>query len=118
MGDYGIRGQINWLIHFLENKKIKEVVAGKQSEELTVDTGVLQGIILVPLLFLCRINDFPDAVKYLAGLLADDNKTRKDYNSPRTSQQHRRMNKQPGNAFQCHKMLHLEHQKQKSEILV
>jgi len=54
MGDYGIRGQINWLIHFLENGKIKEVVAGKQSEELTVDSGVLQGIILGSLLFICH----------------------------------------------------------------
>ena len=31
MDDYGIRGQINWLILFLENRNIKEVVAGKQS---------------------------------------------------------------------------------------
>ena len=75
MGDYGIRGQIFWLILFLENRKIKDVSAGKQSRELTVDSVVLQGIILGSLLFICHINDFPDTVKYSAGLFADDNKT-------------------------------------------
>jgi hypothetical protein len=39
-------------------------------------------------------------------LFADDKKTRKDYNSPETSQQHRSMNKQLGNVF-IPQMLHL-----------
>ena len=65
---YGVDGNINsWLSDFLTNRKMKVVVDGEESDSVTVDSGVPQGTVLGPLLFLCHINDLPDAVK--SGLL-------------------------------------------------
>ena len=52
--------------------KMKAVVEGEQSEEVTVDSRVPQGTVFGPLLFLCHINDLPDAVKSSVRLFADD----------------------------------------------
>jgi hypothetical protein len=73
MDSYGIRGPINnWLNMFLTHRKMKVVVEGEQSEEVTVDSGVPQGTVLGLLLFLCHINDLPDVVKSSVRLFAAD----------------------------------------------
>ena len=51
---------------------MKVVIDGEESEEVTVDSGVPQGTVLGPLLFLCHINDLPDSVKSTVRLFADD----------------------------------------------
>jgi hypothetical protein len=62
MDSYGIPGPIhNWLNIFLTHRKMKVVVEGEQSVEVTVDSGVPQGTVPDPLLFLYHINDLPDA---------------------------------------------------------
>ena len=73
LDDYGVRGSINrWLEMFLIQRKMKVVIDGDESEEATVDSGVPQGTVLGPLLFLYHINDLPDSVSSSVKLFADD----------------------------------------------
>ena len=51
---------------------MKVVLNGECSKSVTVDSGVPQGTVLGPLLFLCHINDLPDSVKSQVRLFADD----------------------------------------------
>ena len=70
---YGVDGNINaWLCDFLTIRKMKVVVDGEESDSVTEDSGVPQGTVLGPLLFLCHINDLPDAVRSTVCLFADD----------------------------------------------
>ena len=70
---YGIRGPLHtWLTSFLTERHMQVVVEGCCSSETTVDSGVPQGTVLGPLLFLCHINDLPEAVKSQVRLFADD----------------------------------------------
>ena len=48
------------------------MVKGESSSEVPVASGVPQGTVLGPLLFLCHINDLPDTVKSKVRLFADD----------------------------------------------
>ena len=70
---YGIRGPLHrWLSSFLCKRQMRVVVGGEYSRCATVDSGVPQGTVLGPLLFLCHINDLPDCVKSQVRLFADD----------------------------------------------
>ena len=51
---------------------MRVVVDGEHSEEAPVLSGVPQGTVLGPLLFLCHINDLPDSVSSTVRLFADD----------------------------------------------
>ena len=57
---------------FLDYKKTRVVIDGHSSGWSEVTSGVPQGSILGPVLFLVYINDFPLAVKCNCGLFADD----------------------------------------------
>ena len=53
---YGIRGTtLNWIQNFLTNRAKKVVVDGSSSESARVKSGVPQGTVLKPLLFLTYI---------------------------------------------------------------
>ena len=70
---YGIRGTtLKWINNFLTQRKMSVIVEGERSRQVDVDSGVPQGTVLGPLLFLCHINDLPDRVKSHIRLFADD----------------------------------------------
>ena len=70
---YGIKGQIlTWLRDFLTSRKQRVVIEGQASDWLNVTSGVPQGSILGPLLFLVYINDLPYSVTCNADFFADD----------------------------------------------
>jgi len=70
---YGVRGPLHsWLRTFLCKRRMRVVLDGEYSEYTSVDSGVPQGTVLGPLLFLCHINDLPERVKSQVRLFADD----------------------------------------------
>ena len=70
---YGIRGRSNrWIANFLRNRRQRVVLDGSQSDEVEVDSGVPQGSVLGPCLFLYYINDLPNKMSSTVRLFADD----------------------------------------------
>ena len=73
MKGYGVRSQLNkWLSSFLKDRMMNVVCEGEHSESVSVESGVPQGTVLGPLMFLCHIKDLPDCVKSQVRLFADD----------------------------------------------
>jgi hypothetical protein len=72
---YGISGNLlNWIGDFLSDRKQRVVINGAQSEWADVISGIPQGSVLGPILFVIYINDLPDEVSSTAKLFADDTK--------------------------------------------
>ena len=70
---YGIDDNINrWVRAFLTNRTQEVVVDGGKSDRAAVASGVPQGTVLGPLLFLLHINDLPLNVESSVRLFADD----------------------------------------------
>ena len=70
---YGIRGKINsWIEGWLSNRIQSVVIDGERSEPVNVESGVPQGSVLGPGLFLYYINDLPEGLNSIVRLFADD----------------------------------------------
>ena len=70
---YGIDGSVNsWIEGFLADRQQAVLVSGIKSGLLPVESGVPQGSVLGPSLFLLYINDLPANIRSTTRLFADD----------------------------------------------
>jgi len=70
---YGICGDLSlWISNFLSNRLQREVINGCLSDWVSVKSGVPQGSILGPLLFILYVNDIPDLIESNSKMFADD----------------------------------------------
>ena len=70
---YGIRGKTNkWIQSFLDDRNQAVVLEGKTSNFIQVESGVPQGSVLGPSLFLYYINDMLENIRSKTRLFADD----------------------------------------------
>ena len=62
---YGIRGTTSqWIQSFLSNHSQRVILENSQSSLIHVTSGVPQGTVLGPILFLVYINDLPDSISH------------------------------------------------------
>ena len=70
---YGIQGETHtWIQNWLTSRTQSVVVDGESSEETAVISGVPQGTVLGPLLFILYINDIGNGTSSTIRLFADD----------------------------------------------
>jgi len=73
--EYGINGKVlTWLKSFLQGRKMRVEVRGEYSDWVSVTSGVPQGSVLGPLLFLVFVNDIPEWIRTSVKMFADDTK--------------------------------------------
>ena len=71
--NHGIQGKLlDWIRSFLEHRQQRMVINGQYSTWSNVTSGIPQGSVLGPLLFVIYINDLPDTVLSQVFLFADD----------------------------------------------
>ena len=70
---YGIRGSTHkWINSWLSGRTQQVVLDSQASDPVPVLSGVPQGLVLGPVLFLIFINDLPDNIRASVRLFADD----------------------------------------------
>ena len=84
---YGIRGKtLQWITSFLHNRSQQVVIEGTYSSPCKVTSGVPQGTVLGPTLFLLYINDLISNIQSTVRLFADDCLIYRPINSPNDHQ--------------------------------
>ena len=84
LASYGVTGQLyNWFVNYLSGRRQRVVVNGATSSWAPVPSGLPQGSLLGPILFVIFMNDLPDILpdETLAALYADDTKLYKSITS-------------------------------------
>ena len=75
LAGYGIGSKVlQWIAAFLEGRCQCVLVNGSKSSWSPVTSGIPQGSILGPVLFVCYINDMPDVIDSPVHMFADDTK--------------------------------------------
>ena len=70
---YGVEGELLLLLKaYLRNREQRVVLNGQTSEWKRIYSGVPQGSVLGPLLFLIYINDLHDGISSMCKIFADD----------------------------------------------
>lgn len=71
----GVQGKVlQWIRSFLSDRVQKVIVEGEESGWRDVVSGIPQGSVLGPMLFICFINDLPEEVVSEVFVFADDTK--------------------------------------------
>ena len=71
----GIKGNLHkWLCDFLNNRYQAVVIKDSKSAVKEVTSGIPQGSVLGPIMFIIYINDLPDVVNSYVKIFADDTK--------------------------------------------
>ena len=80
---YGFNeNMINWIEQFITGRTQRVRIDGEFSESKEVISGIPQGSVLGPFLFLVFVNDMPELVESMMYLFADDNKVFKVIRHP------------------------------------
>ena len=85
---YGVSGQLlTWFANYLSGRLQRVVIDGATSQWAPVTSGVPQGSLLGPLLFIIFINDLPDVAigDVFTSLYADDTKVYRNINTIETA---------------------------------
>ena len=83
LSHYSIRGEVNrWIAVFLADRTQAVVVNRARSEIVSIKSGVPQGSVLGPCLFLVYINDLPSNLTAQTRLFADDTAAYNTVTSP------------------------------------
>ena len=82
LSSYGLKGNIlRWLIDFLHARQQQVKVGSSHSSWSTVSSGVSQGSVLGPVLFLIFVNEIPGLVHSRVKMFADDLKIYREVSS-------------------------------------
>ena len=72
---YGVRDEVlKWVGNFLDQRRQRVLMAGTCSKWNPVTSGIPQGSVLGPILFIYYINDMPESITSLIYIYADDTK--------------------------------------------
>ena len=75
MKAYGVTGKVlEWIRNFLVGRQMKVSIRGQISSSIEVTSGVPQGSVLGPLLFLMYVNEIPSILQSTTKVFADDTK--------------------------------------------
>ncbi len=72
---------IKWITEYLKERKQRVVIRGSKSNWLETYSGVPQGSVIGPLLFLIYVNDLPQEINSKLNMFADDTKMTSIVNS-------------------------------------
>ena len=73
LSDYGVHEEmLRWIQSFLGDRRMRVNTRGSYSDWIDVISGVPQGSVIGPLLFLCYVNDIPDLMLNSIILFAED----------------------------------------------
>ena len=81
--EYGIRGMLlEWIKDFLSDRTQFVSINNERSSHIKVTSGVPQGSVLGPTLFIYYINDLPEKTDCKVKIFADDSKVYQELRSP------------------------------------
>ena len=113
--NYGISGKLlSWIQDFLSNRTQYVKINNSKSCSLPVTSGVPQGSVLGPMLFIYFINDLPEVCTVKTKIFADDTKA---YTSIKTEADHRKLQETIDNMYQWTEDWQLKFNDTKCKIL-